>query len=348
MSAYKKKTTTIYDIAKTVGLSPGTVSKALNRKGNLSEETRAKVLEVAKELNYMPNPAARYLKKNRTNQIMLSISNMRDSFFLDIIETVQERAKLYDYSIMINFTGDDVQEELKTLKNLGSNFIDGIIMVTINYTQKHFDVIKTLKKPVVLCSMANIPIDNAQLACDYVCVDTRKGIYLATNHLISLGHKEIGYVGIQGDTQTGWERLEGFRTAMKDAGLTINKNHVLIGEANDSVGYNSGVKIANMKKRPTAICAAADILVMGLYKAFDEFNIRIPQDISIIGMDNIYIDSIMKPKVSSVDLSQKEIGRIAARMLFDKIFDQDQATSMANVVFQPTLVARESSAKITK
>ena len=346
MSTYKRKTNTIYDIAKAVGLSPATVSKALNGKGNLSEETRARVLMKAKEMDYSPNPAARYLKKNRTNQIMLSISNMRDSFFLDIIEAVQERAKLNGYSIMINCTGDDVQEELKTLKNLGSNFVDGLIMVTINYTQKHFDVIKTLKKPVVLCSMANIPIDNTQLACDYVCVDTRKGIYLAANHLISLGHKEIGYVGIQGDTQTGWERLEGFQAAMKEAGLPINKNHVFIGEANDLFGYRSGIKIAGMQRKPTAICAAADILAMGLYKAFDEFSIRIPQDISIIGMDNIYIDSIMKPKTSTVDLSQREIGKVAARMLFEKIYNQEGAT--ANVVFQPTLVARESSAQISE
>lgn len=148
---------------------------------------------------------------------------------------------------MINCTGDDAQEELKTLKNLDSNFIDGLIMVTINYTQKHFDVIKTLKKPVVLCSMANISIDNAQLACDFVGVDTRRGVYLAANHLISLGHKEIGYVGIQTDTQTGSERFDGFQTAMKDAGLPINKSHVFIGEANDMFGYNSGVKIAGMQ-----------------------------------------------------------------------------------------------------
>lgn len=344
MGTKKGNASTIYDIAKIVGVSPATVSKALNGKGNLSEETRARILKVAKELDYAPNHAARYLKKNRTNQIMLSISNMRDSFFLDIIEPVQERAKLNDYSIMINCTGDDAQEELKTLKNLDSNFIDGLIMVTINYTQKHFDVIKTLKKPVVLCSMANISIDNAQLACDFVGVDTRRGVYLAANHLISLGHKEIGYVGIQTDTQTGLERFDGFQAAMKDAGLPINKSHIFIGEANDMFGYNSGVKIAGMQKKPTAICAAADILVMGLYKAFDEYNIKIPQDISIVGLDNIYIDGIMNPKISSVDLSQREIGRIAARMLFEKIYNQERA--MANVVYQPTLIVRDSSAKI--
>ncbi len=131
---------------------------------------------------------------------------------------------------------------------------------------------------------------------------------------------------------------------MKDAGLPINKSHIFIGEANDMFGYNSGVKIAGMQKKPTAICAAADILVMGLYKAFDEYNIKIPQDISIVGLDNIYIDGIMNPKISSVDLSQREIGRIAARMLFEKIYNQERA--MANVVYQPTLIVRDSSAKI--
>ena len=151
MQYNRKKVSTIYDIAKLTGLSASTVSRALNNKGYISDETKEGIFKAAKDLNYIPNPAARSLKTQRTNQIMLCMAYLRDYFNFDMIEAVQDVAKNHDYSVLLNFTEDNEEEEIRVLKKARQSFIDGLIMISLNFTEKHLKEVENIDYP--LCEL---------------------------------------------------------------------------------------------------------------------------------------------------------------------------------------------------
>ncbi len=337
----EKKSATIYDIAQMTGFTAATVSKVLNNKDKISEKTRDKVLEASKELNYFPNPAARSLKTQRTNQVMISIPHMNNAFYFDMIAAIHEVANENNYSLILNYTQESEKEELKMLRNVRENFVDGLILISINFTEKHLNEIKRINQPVVFSSIGVNRIKDDEGLFDFVGVDTRKGIYLAAEHLIKQGHTRIGYVGLPLGTQTGNERYEGFCQAMKQWGLDINHEYVINGGYSRNFGYDAGIKLFNNGDVPTAICTTSDLIALGLYQAFEEKGIKIPEDVAIVGMDNIDVTTVVRPKLSTVAIASAEIGRTAAELIFKRLNGSDEQHK--NIIFQPRLVVRESS-----
>jgi len=340
-------TTTIYDVAKYLNLSASTVSRALNNKGDIKRDTIEKVKNAAELLNYSPNIGAQYLKTLKTKQIMLSVTYLADEFYSDMVSAIQSVAKKNGYSLIIESTEDDIEEELKVIRNAKRNFIDGLIMVSLNFSEEHIKEIERLNMPIILSSMCKNRIKGGEGLFDYFGVDTNKGIYIATKHLIEQGHEKIGFIGHDLNTHTGCERFKGFCSAMNEFGLSVDEKYVMTtGKYCTTIGYETGLEFAKMKTPPTAICASADLIVLGLYQAFDEKNIRIPEDISITGMDNIRTTSILKPKVTTVALSQGEIGTNAANLIFRRLAGFKEPSQ--NIILKPRLIVRESSINISK
>lgn len=332
---------TIYDIAKEVGVSPSTVSRSLNGIGYISEETRIKILETAKQLNYIPNPAARYLKTKKTNQIMLSIPEMSNPFYFDMIEAVQNVAKSYGYLLVLNYSENIEEAEIRLLNSIRENFVDGLIMISIKLTKKLIEGLEELNCPVVFSSICGNFNKDSEPVFDYVGVDTKKGLYLAAKHLINQGHVHIGYVGLPLETLPGNERYNGFSSALQESGLEICKEYIWTKGHTESTGYEAGIYFAESGNVPTAICTANDQIALGLYKAFEQKGIGIPQDVCIVGMDNTNISTILKPKLSTIAIAQAEIGRTAAELIFKRL--NGYTESFQNIIFQPRLVVRESS-----
>lgn len=341
----KKVHSTIYDIAERLKLSPSTVSRTLNGKSNTSEETRVKILETAKELNYKPNPAARYLKTKQTNQIMLSVPDLNNPFYYDMISAVQAIAKSNGYLLVLSYTEASEQEELRLLKSIRENFVDALIMISINLSNKLVKELEGLNCPVVISSICGKPHIQAEAVFDYVGVDTKKGMYMAAKHLIDQGHVRIGYVGLPVNTLPGNERFEGFCLAMQESGLNVDKEVIWTKGYTESTGYEAGIYFAESRNVPSAICTANDQIALGLYKAFDQKGILIPQDVSIVGMDNTDITTALKPKLSTIAIAQEEIGRMAAELIFKRLNGYNEP--FQNVIFQPRLIVRESSLNIT-
>jgi len=174
-------------------------------------------------------------------------------------------------------------------------------------------------------------------------VDTQKGIYMTTQHLIQQGHTRIGYIGGNKDIVVFRERYRGYSQSLIDGGLTLEDELVFFGEKwVESTGYEAGKYFLSLKQRPTAICAANDIMAIGAIRAFEEAGLHIPKDISIIGMDNIDLTHRLKPKMSSVAIAQAEIGRTAAELIFKRLRKEEQG-SPKKIIFQPRLIIRESS-----
>lgn len=345
MNNKKGSTVTIYDIASKASVSAATVSKVMNNKGNISEETRNLIFNIAKECGYAPNVAARYLKTMKTNQIMILLPNVSDPFFLDLINEVQSITKEHDYILTINSTDNDQKEELRVLSNLSNQFIDGLIMIALDYTKEHYDILKKINMPVVLCTIGSGAVDHYETICDYVGVDAKKGIYMAVKHLIEQGHRQIGYAGLMVDHHTGHERYQGFVSAMSEFDCPIIQDYIFTGKPLENFGYKVAKAYTKMEAPPTAVCAASDIIIIGMYKAFEESAVRIPDDIAVIGMDDISLADMLKPSISSVNLAQGQIGKECAEMLYKRI--NGDKSMYKSIVLQPKLVVRNSSVKQT-
>ncbi|NLM37487.1 MAG: LacI family transcriptional regulator [Firmicutes bacterium] len=338
-----KNNVTIYDIAKVTGLSVATVSRALNKKGYVSEEAKEKILQAQKELNYVPNAIAQSLKIKKTNQIMICLPDNNNPFYFRMIAAFQEACKKEDYSLLLSYYEKNDAELIKIIRKLQNQFADGLILVTINLNDLLINEIEKLGIPVILCSYFNLNIKDENRNFDYVGVDTKKGIYYATKHLIDQGHRKIAYVGMSLNSTTGQHRFDGYKMAMAEYNLAIDDYWIRLGDSYEKLGYESALKFATDGKLPTAICAANDLIVLGIYDAFEKMGIKIPDEVSVIGMDNDDITHRITPKISSVDIAPEFIGQTAIDLLFNRIKTVD--TFNKNIIFEPRLIIRDSSVK---
>lgn len=338
-----KTTTTIYDIAREARVAPGTVSRTLNNIGYIKDETRQRIEKVMQELKYIPNRAARTLKTKKTNLIMLAIPDTDNPFYVDMIKAVQDVAKYNGYSMVLYYTEGKKSDEVKVLRLLHENFADGLILVNFSFTKEHLKEIERINCPLVLSSICVSGLGGGENdRFDYIGVDTRKGMYLATRHLIAQGHSNIGYIGGLKDIEVFMERYEGYCSAMSDSGLGIKEELIFWKNYSESTGYDAGKHFLSLGERPTAVCAANDMLAMGALRAFEENGIKVPGDISLVGMDNIEIASRIKPKLTTVFLAQSEIGRSAAELVLNRLKGEEQGPSK-KIIFEPRLIVRDSS-----
>jgi LacI family transcriptional regulator len=334
---------TIYDIAKAAGVSPGTVSRALNNVGYIKYETRKKIETVIKQFDYIPNRAARSLKTKRTGLIMLAIPDTDNPFYVDMIKAVQDVVKANDNSMVLYYTEGKKNDEIKALKMLHENFADALIMVNFYFTKEYRKEIDKIKCPVVLSGISVSDLGGGEDdRFDYVGVDCRKGIYLSTMHLIGQGHINIGYIAGIKELNTFMERCEGYREAFMDSGIKIREELIYWENYNESSGYKAGKYFLGLKNRPSAICAANDMMAMGALRAMEDSSIKVPEDMSVVGMDNNNISGRLKPGLSSVSIAQSEIGRTAAELIFKRLKGEENGISK-KIIFEPRLIVRESS-----
>lgn len=172
---------------------------------------------------------------------------------------------------------------------------------------------------MVLCMLGSKIVQETNPVCDTVGVDAEKGIYMAVSHLIEQKHNDIGYIGLPTENQTGKERFDGYVSAMKDHHLTVNNDFVFTGHPDQNFGYRTGLELLKLGEMPGAVCVAADIIALGVYQAFSENGINVPDDIAIIGMDDISFGVFLNPPLSSVNLFQKKMGETCVELLYKRI-----------------------------
>lgn len=332
---------TIYDIAKRVGVSASTVSRALSNNGYCDEETRKNIEKAAKELNYAPDYSAKILRTKKTERILFAIPDICNPFYFDMINGANSVLEKYGYLMILFYTKHSLKEELKAIQNLKAKIADGMIMVSFNFCDKNIKAINSLNSPVVLTNKYESL--NGEDKFDYVYVDTYLGIKQATEHLLKQGHQKIAYVGGDMNEQTGLERFHGYRDAMLEAGLKLDLQYVFESNYTESGGYFCGKEILNLQNKPTAVVASNDLMAIGVMNACDEVGVKIPDQIAIVGMDNTELATRVTPKLTSVAMMQEEIGRNAAQILMDRLNDGNSAKKRIKLF--PRLVVRESSVK---
>lgn len=338
---------TIYDIAKAAGVAPGTVSRTVNNIGYIKDETRKRIEAAMAELKYTPNRAARTLKTKRTGLILLAIPYTDNPFYVDMIKAVQENVKNHGYSMILTYTEGKIEEEIRALKMLHEHYADGMILINFSFTPRHSREIERIHAPLVLSSISKSSIggrvgDNF----DYVGVDTEKAVLLSTRHLVQQGHSRIAYYAGLPSIELYQERLAGFKSALSEGGLPYREECILWGSYKDPKTFEMVCELMKKPDPPTAVVCANDMLALGAMLALQDAGYRVPEDVSLVGMDNIDTTLRVRPMLSTVAIAQAEIGRFASELLFRRLNREETGGSVKRI-FEPRLIVRGSSTQFS-
>ena len=341
----KFEAVTIKDIAKALGLSTSTVSRALRDSYEISPETKKVVLEYAKEINYRPNPIALSLKEKRSRSIGIVVSEIANSFFSQAINGIESVAHINGYNVIITQTHESYEKEISSLQFLSSRSVDGCLL-SVSTETKDFSHITDLHNR----GMHIVGFDRVveEMSTHKVIVDNFKGAYDATTHLIKNGYKKIGHLSNSEYLSITKERLAGYKKALEDNNIAYDENLVkqcmhggmIYEEVEDAMN-----KFLKMKQKPDAIFASADKLTTNCMRYCKTKKIKIPDEIAVVGFSNLDLTELLSPSLSVVRQPAFEMGRIAAELLIKMIEAKRAITDFETRVLPTDLFVRESSAK---
>ena len=307
---------TIIDVAIKAGVSPTTVSRVLNNdtRKHMREETKQRVSKVIKQLDYTPNKYARFMKKQKSGVIGVLVPDISDQFFSLMVRGIENISYQNDYSVIICDAENSLEKEKKYIKVLLKEIVEGAILTSSGI--ENGKVKKFIKEriPVIL---ADRKLKNGDLP--YVGSDGIKDSYTLTKYLIDLGYKEIGFLKGPPEVATAKERFEGYIRAMEQNRLIIDENYLKQGDYTFQSGYLAGKELVGLNRLPQAIIAANDLMAIGVIRALEERGLRIPEDIGVAGFGNIPLSSLVKPKLTTIEIPAYDIGREATLILLSYI-----------------------------
>jgi LacI family transcriptional regulator len=331
---------TIRDVARLAKVHPGTVSRALNSETRalVNQETAQRVIRAAEQLGYRPNPIARGLKTNRSYTIGVLIPDITNPLFPPILRGIEDRLDDAGYTSLIVNTDNDAERERSHLEAMRARQVDGFISATARLDRQLLADIAASGTPLVL---VNRSLEDGSVPA--VTVNDRQGIRLAVEHVAGLGHQRIAHVAGPQNTSTGHRRYLGFLEAMRSAGLEVPEQHVRFGRwFTEEEGVRACAELFDEAKDITALVAANDRLAIGCYDALEVRDLRCPQDVSIVGFNDMPFVDRLRPPLSSVRVPQREIGTVAADLLLQRLGDGSQTAR--EILLEPTLIIRGSTA----
>src|SRR5262245_12145333 len=334
---------TLADIARELGLSKMTVSRAINNNPLINAKTRERVLEVSRRMNYQPNHFARALVTSRSYLIGVIVPDLMHSYFAEIMKGVGEVARSSNYQIVIGNSEEDTDRELNEVEALRSR-TDGLIIAPAFSPDK-----PKLYRKMIKDGAKIVLIDRTLegLECPMVTTDNIKVGKIATEHLIRLGHRRIGH--LRGTaSSTSKERFEGYKQAL--AANKIRYEKALVRECGlmESDGYNAMKAWLREGNLPKAIFAVNDPAAIGAMKALDEAGIRVGEDVAIVGGGNIHYGDMLRVPLTTVSWSRGEMGQAAAHMLIQLIEGKENNIQTERVVLPPILIHRKSCGEKVK
>ncbi|OXS74214.1 LacI family DNA-binding transcriptional regulator [Domibacillus enclensis] len=330
---------TIKDVAHELGLSVSTVSRALNDKPDIKKETREKVLEAMKRLNYSPNANARSLIQKKSNMIGLMLSDITDPFFSEVALGVEDVFSKVGYQIIYGNTFLDLDKEKQFLSNLLERKIDGLIMKPGKLDAELMSLVERLEVPVVL--LRKLDENEKHLNISTIDVDHYMAAYKAVEYLINIGHQNIGFIGMSKDVNEEEERLNGFSDCLRDHSLEHSVDNVVISGTGIKHGGTGIQRLMEKKPKITAVFAANDLLAIGALEWLAKNNYRVPEEVSVIGFEDLEISSLHWINLTTVKLPRKKIGTQSAEMLMHMLSSEN--FEKKEVELDTQLIIRKSS-----
>ncbi|MBO8165183.1 MAG: catabolite control protein A [Brevibacillus sp.] len=302
---------TIYDVAREAGVSMATVSRVVNGNPNVKPTTRKKVLAAIERLGYRPNAVARGLASKRTTTVGVIIPDISSMFFAELARGIEDIATMYKYNIILCNSDQRLEKELQLINTLLEKQVDGLLFMGAEVKDAHLQVLSTAAVPVVLAATRDV-----ESSLPSVTIDHFQAAYDATRLLIRDGHRRIAMLtGPLNDPLGGLLRFEGFKQALADAGIQYHEELV----ASGNYQYDSGLKAMNnflkLDQPPTAVFAASDEMAIGAIHAVQDAGLRVPEDVEVIGFDNVRLAEMVRPRLTSVVQPMYDIGAVAMRLL---------------------------------
>lgn len=325
---------TLKDVAVKAGVSIATVSCALNNSDKVTKKTKEKVLQAAKELNYTPNKAARNLKKRKTETIGLFLSDFGGPFYNELIQGVQDVAMKFNYNMIVCSTYGGRKSTAYTFMN--EKAVDAAIVLATNLTNEMILDVSRDGFPMVLLDRE---LDGPEIY--NICIDNKKGAFEATKHLIDNGCNKIACMLGPEDSYDSQKRYEGYQIAMENGGKELNSDLIIRSDFTENGGYQAMMTLLGKNEFDGIVCLN-DEMAIGTIKAAKEKGLSIPNDVSVIGFDDIILASYMQPSLSTVCHPNYEWGVQAANCIFGVL---EGKSEIKVKVLDTNLVIRESSTK---
>ena len=327
------------DVARQAGVSLMTVSRVINNKGDVSSETRQRVLEVISNLGYRPSAIARSLATKETSTIGLVVPDVSNAFFAEVTQGVEHLAYSRGYHVFLCNTEEDPQRELAVIQSLEEKRVDGLILCSSRLDEeKLIDILASLPAVVLINRRLNQTVEDT---FDSVTLDDEHGGWLATHHLIQSGHRQIGFLAGPPASYSGAGRRKGFLSALQDAGINLNDGWMKHCQPSVEGGYEATRYLLGTYPQLTALFCFNDLVAVGALQACDELKRRVPQDLAIVGHDDIPVAALVSPTLTTCRVPRYELGGRAVNALLERL--RDCPGECSQIVLQPELVIRESA-----
>jgi len=333
---------TIRDVARRAEVHPGTASRALNEatRSLVKAETAQRVIAAAAELGYKPNYLARSFKTRRTFSVGVVIPDINNPLFPPIVRGLEERLSTAGYVALLANTENDIERESRILEGLLARRIDGLVLAT---ARRKDPLIVELGRQGTAVVLVNRVVEDR--AFSSVSVDEQAGVSMVIEHLATLGHRQIAHVAGPQSLSTGYRRYRGYLASMRDNGLKPMKTHVSFASRfSISEGFRCGTEVLSQTVRPTAIVAGNDMLALGCYTALERLGLRCPDDVSVVGFNDMPLVDRLSPPLTTVRIPHSDLGTQAAELLLERMAYPD--TPIKIVLLAPQLVARQSTGPV--
>jgi DNA-binding LacI/PurR family transcriptional regulator len=331
----------IRDIAQVADVTPGTVSRALRDSSRVKPETKRRIQRLAEDMGYTPDAQARSLVMGRTETVGLVVTNVADPFIGAIVQTIESAAQERGYTVILTSCDDKPEREMEAVRVLRSRRVDGVIVTSSrvgSLYQKHLD---RLRVPVVLINSLVYHTGGYTYS---IGVDNHHGAYLATSHLLEKGHRRIAYVSAPPDRSDNTERQRGYRDALNEAGIEADPSLVVQGTGRAGGGQRALPLLLSLDPAPSGVFCYNDVTAMGLIHVAREAGLSLPQDLAIVGFDDIPFARFVHPALTTIAQPVAQLGQGAIEMMLALLSDDAPSEqSVTDVQVRGRLVIRASS-----
>ncbi|MDC1226488.1 LacI family transcriptional regulator [Algibacter sp.] len=339
----KKEVVTLKKLAQILDLSTSTVSRALNDHPDISETTIKRVKQLAKSMHYVPNIFAKGFRKHKTNIIGVIVPNITHYFTTTIIRGILEEAALKGYRVIISESNNDVLKQTEMLNTMIQFGVDGILASLTKMTRDIDSVLETLNKtPLILFDKVS-----NKIPCTQVTINDDEAAYNAIEHLINIGKKRIAIIKEREFSYTSEKRYNGYLRALKDHNIEVDEKLII---SVDDISIEQGKRMTNhllsIKKRPDAIFTITDSAAVGVIQTLKKFNIKIPEEIAVVGFSNSRLSTVIEPNLTTIDQPGETIGKTAVKYLIEEIESKEDTITSKMIEIKGTLIIRDSTFKV--
>ena len=337
-----KKRTTLKDIANVLNISSAAVSKAMNNDSRISAKTKAAVKRVAKELDYQPNHLASALRKGKSNLVGVIVPRTNSYFFSSVVEHIEGVLNKAGYNIIITQSNESFEKECKNIDTLLYTQVDGIIASMANETVdlSYYEKIKSNGIPLILFDRGE-----NDLNVDYVGINDYESSHLIVSHLINQGSSRIAHIGGYRRTRIFNNRIRGYIDAIKKHNLPHDDELLIESNLTLEDGRLQMEKLLKLKNRPDAVYVASDYAALGALQVLKENNIKVPDDIRLVGFGNEPFTSLVTPSITSINQHSEQIGRLAAETFLGYTKMDSVTQTLNKIILDAEIIIRDSSQK---